>query len=193
MVDQRADELDLRLVRGQILPRWRQVVRTWETLIAAVPAILLASFSQFLPSAELPIDSIAYLGFTFAAISTGAGFSAIILSLCLPGADRLHRWSNQPGTLENKSALSDLVFVLVWSTLIQVSLVACCALATAFGGDLSFAPPGMSNVHRISIGAGMFVFFYAIVELVIVVQTLCQVGVVIIAEERDKVGDLGER
>lgn len=177
-------ERDLRLVRGQIAPRLGQLVTSWPPYLALICGLALAVVLPGLPSANTPIAEVVGYGFTLASISVGACFSAIVLSLGLPGAERLRTWSRRTGTTPDKSALSDLVFVLVWAALSQVALIVVCVLALAVGGPYPLAPAGQAPTHFAGLLVGISVFFYAVFELVIVVQTLSQVGVVIIAEER---------
>ncbi|WP_189349621.1 hypothetical protein [Zhihengliuella salsuginis] len=176
--------LDLRLFRGQIWPRRRQLVSSWAPYISMMLAILVSLALPFLPAASTKISDAASHGLTFSSISVGACFTSLVLSLGLPGARRLRDWSRRRGALEGKSVLSDLVFVLVWAGLSQLSLIFVCVFAMLFGGDLEMAPVGMYLSHFVTLIAGMFAFFYAVFELVIVIQTLSQIGVIIIAEEQ---------
>ncbi|MGC3954340.1 MAG: hypothetical protein QM804_08850 [Propionicimonas sp.] len=177
-------ERDLRLVRGQVAPRLGQLAKSWPPYLALACGLALAAALPWLPSANAPISEVVGFGFTFASISVGACFSSIVLALGLPGAERLRTWSRRNGITPDKSALSDLVFVLVWAALSQVALIVVCVLALAVGGPYPLAPSGMTPTHFVGLVLGLMVFFYAVFELVIVVQTLSQVGVVIIAEER---------
>jgi hypothetical protein len=59
-----------------------------------------------------------------------------------------------------------------------------CVLAELFGANLPVAPPGMIPTHGVGLWLGLSAFFYALFELVVVVTTLIQMGVLIIAEEQ---------
>lgn len=182
--NQPAATKDLSLVRGQVAPRARQLLLNSTSLFAAVFAVIVAGAIDRLPIGSMKISDVVTNGFTFASITLGACFSAIVLSLGLPGAERLRKWSSLEGTTKSKSALSDLVFVLVWAALSQVAVIITCAAALIFGGEHALGPTGMHIPHRVGLFLGSFVFFYALLELIIVVRTLSQVGVVIIFEER---------
>lgn len=82
------------------------------------------------------------------------------------------------------NALSDLVFALVWAALAQLMLIVVCVVAMLFGGAGPLAPSGLSWTHWIGLVAGLLVFYYALFELFVVVNTLSQVGAVIAEEER---------
>jgi hypothetical protein len=181
--------LDLRLVRGQIFPRRSTLVKAWAFWLAILAGVAFATSADRLPIASIKISEAVTDGFAYASITLGACFSAIVLSLGLPGTERLRRWSVLDGAVKGKSALSDLIFVLVWAALAQILLILTCVFALIFGGDISLAPKGMWPSHRIGLFLGSSFFFYAVFELVTVVQTLSQMGVIIIFEERKGVSE----
>lgn len=177
---------DLKLLRGQVMPRGRQLIVSWVPLAALLAGAGLAIALPELPSASMQISTVAGYGFTFASIAMGACMSALVLSIGLPGARRLRQWSLLSGATPGKSALSDLIFVLVWAAIAQIGLTLVCVCALAFGADLPVAPKGMLPSHAVSLGIGFAVFFYSVFELVVVIQTLSQIGVLIIFEERSQ-------
>ena len=177
---------DLHLFRGQVAPRWREILLSWVTFGAIGAGVASALVAPLLPVADLKISAIVSAGFTFASISMGACISGLVLSLALPGAERLRNWARLKGTTPGKSALSDLIFTLAWAGLAQVALVITCVLATLLGGDLQVSPSNAWLSHRIGLAAGLLVFFYAVFELVVVIQTIMQIGVIVIIEERSK-------
>ncbi len=109
--------------------------------------------------------------------------SAIVLSLGLPGAERLRKWARH-GETADRSALSELIFVLVWGGIWQLLVVVICVLALLFGGDGPLAPPGMWFTHWVGLIGGLWVFFYALLELFVIMETLWQIAAVIVSEER---------
>ena len=157
---------------------------SWVPLAALLLGGAVTAVAPGLPVGVMPISTILSNGFTFASIAMGACISAIVLSLGLPGAERLRRWAREPGTLPGKSALSDLVFVIVWAALAQLLLIMVCVAALLFGGDLPLAPSPMIPSHAFGLWVGLAAFFYAVLELFVVVTTLLQMGVMIIAEEQ---------
>jgi hypothetical protein len=180
--------IDLKLWRGQIVPRLPALFLDKIVLISVVIGATFATLACYLPVGEMAISAVVANGIMFASIAMGSCISAIVLSLGLPGTERLHRWSNMKGNTADKSALSELIFSLTWAALAQIGLILVCGLATLFGGDLSLAPDPMPLSHWAGLGLGLTVFIYALLELVVVVQTLVQIGVMIIVEERTKTG-----
>lgn len=177
---------DLRIFRGQVWPRRKLIIQS-PVLIAAVPTgVVLAVVVPWLPSSALKISEATSVGFTYASISTGVCITALILALGLPGEERLAKWSKKESRTPNKSQLSELIFVFLWAALWQIGVLITCILALLFGGDLPLAPPGMIPTHWAGLAMSLIVFFYALFLLVTVLQTLLQMSVVIISEERRK-------
>lgn len=180
------NRIDLTL-RGQIWLRRRRLLRTWQPYVAAAVAVAIAIGASALPSSSLAISEVASTGFAYASITVAACISAIVLALGLPGGDRLRKWARH-GTSADHSALSELIFVLVWGGIWQLLVIVVCSLALLFGGDGPLAPFGMSLSHWIGLIGGLWVFSYALLELFVVVETLWQIGAVIVSEERAEEG-----
>lgn len=171
------------LVRGQIVPRLPGLLRSAAFWSAIAASALLTSIAQHTPFSALPIKDVIDGTLTYASISLGACVSATVLALGLPGTERIRRWSRASGSTPGMSLLSDLVFVLTWAALTQIALIIACVASLVLGGELPIAPDQWKPTHAIGLFAGSLTFFYALFQLIIVVQTLLQIGVVVIAEE----------
>lgn len=177
---------DLRIVRHQLLPRWKQVVLSWSTAFAVILSIATTVAAAMLPVRGMPIASVAGIGLTYASISMAGCVSGLVLALALPGSSRLRKWARMAGTTPNKSMLSDLIFSFFWAACCQLSVLFVSLLATAIGGPLLVgAPSPLPILHVVALIASLFVFYYALAQLYVVLQTLVQVGVLVILEERD--------
>ena len=185
MISQRmAPNVDaLHLVRGQILPRLPGLLRSSTFWLSVASAILLTLVAQHTPFGTLSIREVIDGTLTYASISLGACVSATVLALGLPGTERIRRWSTVSGSTPGMSLLSDLVFVLTWAALAQIALILTCVVSLVLGGELPIAPRDWKETHAIGLLAGSIAFFYALFQLLVVVQTLLQIGVVVIAEE----------
>ena len=177
-------ELSLKLVSGNILPRLGLILRSPALWVACVLALILALSIAAVPISKVRIDTLAGYGLSFASISLGACFTTAVLTLSLPGNDRIRKWSRARGEIPTSTPLSDLLFVITWAALIQVLLIFTCASAIVFGGSLQVFPSEAPLLQRLSIFLAGWVFFYAVIELLIVISTLSQVGNVIVHEER---------
>jgi len=174
--------VEYRLLK-QIWLRHRGLLCSWQPYVSLVLAGATSYIAWVSSAATVSISSIAMVGLTVAAITVGACVSAVVLSIGLPGGDRLRRWARQ-GDDANKSALSELVFVLVWAALWQLFVVIVCILAILLGGNGPFAPSGMRWSHWLGLIVSFWVFYYALIELFVVIDTLWQIGAVVVSEER---------
>ncbi|MDO5374060.1 MAG: hypothetical protein Q4F10_11450 [Corynebacterium glutamicum] len=184
MNEQERAKKSLNLVCGQILPRLPNIIKYKGLWATSILGLSLAAGISHLPVALMNISALAAVGLSFASISLGACFTTAVLTLSLPGNDRLRKWSNIDTRPMGSTVLSDLLFVVVWAALIQVLLICTCAIALVFGGDLLVFPATAPWWQRLEIFWSGWVFFYAVTELGVVISTLSQVGSVIIHEER---------
>lgn len=97
MMDKADPMKDLRFLRGQVLPRHREILLSWVPLAALLLGGAVTAVAPGLPVGVMPISTILSNGFTFASIAMGACISAIVLSLGLPSAERLRQWAREPG------------------------------------------------------------------------------------------------
>lgn len=167
----------------QIHFRGNKLVKTWQPYGSFAIAFLITMIVQHSPASKLSISSVAATGFSYASITISACISAIVLSLGLPGEDRLRKWALH-GSEANKSALAELLFVFTWACLCQLFVIIICVLSFVFGGDGQVLPPKASFTHNFLLFASLLIFFYALFELFVIIETMWQIGAVIIHEER---------
>ena len=176
---------DLNVFRNQVAPRARQIVGSWPVLVAVAGALLTTLGIVALPVRHTPIAEIAAMGFTYASISLAACVSGLVLSLALPGDNRLRKWSNMTGSVEAKSVLSDLLFTFFWAACAQLAVLLVCFGAVLFGGTLRIGEPAPLPVSHVAALIFSFtVVVYSLAQLFVVLQTLVQVGVLVIMEEQ---------
>lgn len=185
--DQLADaKAELQILSGQIWPRRGLLLKSRVVWVSLFLALITLTGCLFFPVARARIDEIAGIGLSYASISAGVCITALTFSLALPGEERLRRWAQMKGTRgDNSSALGDLVFALFWAALSQVLLILYCVGALVVGYHLPLLPPDFLLSHLIALGAGFWIFFYALLELIVVLQTLVQIAVVFVFEERN--------
>lgn len=176
--------IDMKLWRGQILPRGLLILRSAQLWIALLIAFLTSWLVPALPVASLKVYEIATAGLSFAAISLGGCFTTCVLALALPGEARIKTWATVEGEIAGSSAYSDLIFVLIWASLAQIALIASCVIAITVGGGYPVYPTGAPTWQRLSVFFGLAVFMYAALELYTVIKTLMQIAVIIMREEK---------
>lgn len=170
---------------NQIAPRLSSIVLSGSSLFALIAAILATGGIVLLPVRSTPIADIAGVGLTYASVSLAACLSGLVLSLALPGEQRLRRWARMKSERSGKSLLSDLVFTFFWASCCQLGVLLVCFTAIVFGGPLLVGEPQPLPVsHVTGLFIGLFVGFYSVAQLYVVLQTLVQVGVLVILEEQ---------
>lgn len=176
----------------QILFRGNKLAKTWQPYGSCAIASLITAIVRHSPASKLSISSVAATGFSYASITISACISAIVLSLGLPGEDRLRKWALH-GSEANKSALAELLFVFTWACLCQLFVIIVCVLSFVFGGDGQVLPPKASSTHTFWLFTSLLIFFYASFELFVIIETMWQIGAVIIHEERKSLAPQIER
>lgn len=170
---------------NQIAPRLSSIVLSGSSLFALTAAILATGGIVLLPVRSTPIADIAGVGLTYASVSLAACLSGLVLSLALPGEQRLRRWARMKSARSGKSLLSDLVFTFFWASCCQLGVLLVCFASIVFGGPLLVGEPQPLPVsHVTGLFMGLFVGFYSVAQLYVVLQTLVQVGVLVILEEQ---------
>lgn len=174
---------DFKLFRGQVLPRWKLIICSWHVKASLALSILMTLLIPHLPFSILKVNEVATIGLSFSSISLGGCFTACVLALALPGEERIQKWPRAKGEIKRSSDYSDLIFVLVWSSLAQFSLIITCVVALLAGGTNMVYPPAAPFYQYLSIGTAALIFNYAALELLTVINTLMRVGIVIMLEE----------
>ena len=172
-----------KIVRGQIKPRLSYIFKSWQLAWAFLLAVLTAILVPFLAFSKLTVSFVASIGMTFAAMALGGCFATCVLALAVPGADRIERWSQSQGEIEESSEYTDLVFVIVWAAFSQFFLIAGCVIALLVGGERPVFAESASGWQRCSVWAAAIVFYYATFELLTVIKTMMTIATVIMAEE----------
>lgn len=183
--DVERDRAHLHVLRGQAVPRWRIVAYSWQPYAALALGVVAAVGVQFLPSRDVAINEFAGHGLTVSSISVSACLTGLVLSIALPGSERIANWAKMPGPTDGFSVLSDLVFTFFWAGCSQILAVLVSISALFFGADLSIGSPHpLRWTHWVALGSSFTIFAYALLQLLVVFQTLVQVGALIIAEEQ---------
>lgn len=177
---------DLDVFRSQVVPRARQILMNWTVLVAVLGAVLITWGIAVLPARYTRIADFAGMGLTYASISLAACVSGLVLSLALPGENRLRKWSHMAGVVDGKSLLSDLLFTFFWAACAQLAVLLVSFGSVIFGGTLLIGEPGPLPVpHVASLIFSFAIVMYSVAQLFVVLQTLVQVGVLVIFEEQE--------
>jgi len=171
--------------RGQVAPRRDRLLRdgyaAWALGLALVGTVAVWS----LPVRSVPIATVAGAALAYAALSFGACVTGAVLALTIGSPIQRHTWATTapPGT--HFSHYSELVFVFTWAALAQLGVVVAAFLGFILGGDTPIAPSSPLISHVLLTFPALTVGIYAVLEIITVVSTISQLGVVSDADARN--------
>ena len=170
---------DNKLIAGQVAPRARSLVRDkqwWFIAPVWLVFYVLASQSQ---ASALAIKDVALAEISMASLSFGACVTGLVLSLTI-NSDRSAKWARSGRAGSSFSHLSDLIFVFAWSAMAQLVMLAS-AFTSLLLGSRSFVYVRDEAIsHRILLAIAVLVACYAFFQLISVLRSLVQIGVVTI-------------
>ena len=169
--------------RSQVWGRRKQLLVDSDPWVSLGLAIVSMGLIPHIPLAGVKIEDVAQLGFIYAALSFGAAITGAGLTFGIPGKDRIRRWSLIKAEGSRFSSFSNLIFVFAWAASIQLGVVIVSVLAVAFGSGYEVLPSGAIPSHVIFLFLSVWVWWYALLELAAVIQTILQVANAIIGEE----------
>jgi hypothetical protein len=171
--------VDNELLKGQIKPRLRALLldRQWFVVVPVWLAFFLAMSSSL--AKRVVIKDIALAQISVASLSFGACVTGLVLSLTL-NTERATAWATtrRPGAYF--SNLSDLIFVFVWSALCQLAVIFSAFSSLIIGAGKNVYVRDESIGHRVLLAIAVFIATYAFFQLVSVLRSLIQIGVVTI-------------
>lgn len=168
--------------RGQVLPRSRQVFWNKRVAMSLTAAAIAPIVAGVAPVKDLGIQVLATAWLTYAALAFGACVTGAVLVLTLPSKEQTRIWATTARSDKaTHSNLSDLLFVFTLSALLQLAVAATCGLAFVLGGDLPVWPDNVYVTHALLLSMSILLVAYALLQLIVVVRTISQIGVVLIA------------
>ena len=172
-------------IRGQV----KHVLLTQEMSIAVLTAVFFTKFGPVLfpDSAKILDIAIGFLG--YAAIALGFCVGGMTIALTFPDREFITKLATFKTANRERDALSSLLFVFSWTAVVHwVALVLILAAVLLKGhreGDLLAS----ATLHgRLTVGIVVGFCFYALMQFVITVLTLWQVGFVYIQGLRKAAG-----
>lgn len=166
--------------RGQVWPRRARLFAHRRVALALLAAVATAALAPMLPLRHVTVTDLATAGLGFAALAFGAAVSGSVLVLTAP-APELKDWAKTGSPGSDHSDYSDLIFAFTWSAMAQIGVVIVCVLGLVFGGGRQVASAGAWPVDYVWLGLAATVFYYAVAQLIVVVETISQIAFVLIA------------
>lgn len=167
----------LGFLRREISPRWREIILTQDFVLAIVISIVISCWGpQNLSHAAKALD-FAVVIVSYGAIAIGFCIGGITISLTLPDSKFTERLASLSDQSKHGNAFSSLLFVFSWTAVVHWLAVVYMLFILLFYGKTDEALfVDVSWSHRAIIGAGAFICIYALLQFVITVLTLSQVG-----------------
>jgi len=161
-------------LRDEGLPRWPQIVFTWECLVTVVVVGIFAKYGDQLFTSYPKVSDITTGLIAYASIALGFCIAGLTISLTFPDAKFTARMSQ---VSEKTSPYSDLLFVFSWTAIAHwCAVVAMFVVILLADGSQSLLPSGHSGIRVwiVSLLAGLCT--YCLCQFLITLITLSQVG-----------------
>jgi hypothetical protein len=164
--------------RRETLPRIRSIVVSGGTFIAVVIGILAGRLgAQFIP-ASTTVGSLAIAFLTYAAIALGFSLAGLTLALTLPNDKFVQLLCGTRAPEKTHDAYSDLLFVFSWTAIVHWLLVVVSVLLVLLVNPSQ--PAFEVGLHRLKVGLVSGLVVYCLLQFLVTLITLSQVGTVYI-------------
>ncbi|MFW0169196.1 hypothetical protein [Rothia sp. P4278] len=151
-------------------------------------SVLIALIFTFLffntPAVNFEIKDITSLIIGYSSISFGACLTVLVLSLNIPGNDRIGRWASHKNENIKINAYLDLVIGLAFSALVQAILLGYTLFSSLLQGPGPFISKPGNSIDYLYILLLIFLINYSFTRIYIVLETVWQVAQIISAEEK---------
>jgi hypothetical protein len=170
-------------LKDECAPRWKEILKGEELWISFFIGVCCFLWGQSLPISHAKGSDFITLILAYAAIVLGFCLAGMTLALTLPSqefAKYLAKKATGP-----KNTYSDLLFVFSW-TAVSHWMVIVIATTFVFFKGLAFEllPTGASFYHRFSISVMTVMIIYGLLQFLICVISLSQVGNIYINQTR---------
>lgn len=165
-----------RFLRSAARPRWKEIILTQETLIAVAVGVLAykESVTIFSHSAKLSDLTIGFVG--YAAIALGFCVGGVTIALTLPESF-VSKLAKLEISEKEGNALSDLLFVFIWTAFVHwVSIVTALLLLLFFGHIEATDLVNAGVLPRVFLACTVSLAAYTLTQFLITTLTLWQVG-----------------
>jgi hypothetical protein len=172
-----------RYVSREAWPRRVEILTGGELWFSAAAGIIVGLFAPHFASDTKLGDALTIV-LAYAAIAFGFSVAGLTVALTLPDAEFVRDLATrEPEGAKLRSlprkpnAYSDLLFVYSWTAILHwLVIVTSFVLIIGFGFDHRLGGSGISDLTRATDGLLVFVLSYAVVQFLITVVTLSQVG-----------------
>jgi len=166
---------------SEVFPRSREILLCSEFVVSVLVGSLIAVYGSAVLAATMTAASALSSLLTYASIAFGFSLAGLTIALTLPDQDFARQLSRSIPTGKRFDAYSDLLFVFSWTAITHwVLLVVVLGLSAVVGPEEIALPTCSSGVRRILAGAAAALTCYGVLQFLVVVITLSQVGSVLV-------------
>jgi hypothetical protein len=171
--------------RKEVGPRWRQLLLTSEALIAIVAGWLFSWLGPSSLGSKPLLNEFVTATAAYDAIALGFCVAGMTIALTLPNPELMRRMAKKEIKGLHGNALSGLLFVFSWTAFMHWIAIVLLLVALVFGGsDKGLLAADASALRRWLIGGLISFNLYCLLQFLITVVTLSQVGNVYIDDLR---------
>jgi hypothetical protein len=163
--------------RDEIVPRWGRIMLQPQMAFVALEAYLVHRYAAWSPLASIRIGEFTAMLLTYSAIAFGFCIAGLALVLTLPSPSFVSMLMKHKLSGQRQNSYSDLLFVFSWTAIVHwiavvLSLVAPCIRRSV----MSLLSEWDGQGWLWYVGALIAVSTYALIQFLLTVITLSQVG-----------------
>ena len=163
--------------REEILPRWNRILFQPQVLVASLLGYGTFKYAQHIPLATLKIGEFTSMLLTYAEISVGFCIAGLALVLTLPSESLVSLLMKHKLKGQQQNSYSDLIFVFSWTAVVHWIAI----VLSIVGVCIRRAELGLLNMSdgwkwKLFVAATVAVTAYALIQFLLTVITLSQIG-----------------
>jgi hypothetical protein len=173
----------LQYARDEALPRWARILWQPQVVGAIALGVLTSMYGTKWPLAGLKISDATTMLLTYAAIAFGFCIAGMALVLTLPNESFVSLLMKHKLGRNKQSSYSDLLFVFSWTAIVHWTEVVLAIVAVCVrGGDRTVLNVRDGLGWKVMIGSLAGLSMYALIQFLMTVITLSEVGRLYIRE-----------
>lgn len=166
-------------IRREVLPRLWSILTSGGLLVALSLAVLLGYWGSYLIPVTTTVGALAVALLTYSAIALGFSLAGLTLALTLPNKQFVELLCATKPPKRKQDAYSDLLFLFSWNAIIHWAIVVGAVVLVLFVNPQQAAFE--IERHRVKTGIMVGLSVYGLVQFLVTLITLSQVGSVYIS------------
>jgi hypothetical protein len=167
--------------RKQVVPRWKGIIVSGDFVIALAAGVLGGLWGTSVVPSTTTAVNIAVALLTYSAVAFGFSLAGLTLVLTLPNEDFVKLLCATRSPKRKHDSYADLLFIFSWNATVHWAIL---VLSIVLLLVTNPQEPAFSVTHRIRTGIVAAVSVYALLQFLVTLITLTQVGSVYILHLR---------